>query len=100
MHNAGVVCLQQFTDILLVDLYDESAVTSPQPSGNDQAADEIVAERFRREFMEAQTKNARRAPPPAQKAKPGEEKPKGPKLGGSRSARAALRAMEEKGKKK
>ncbi|KAF1810776.1 hypothetical protein P152DRAFT_483503 [Eremomyces bilateralis CBS 781.70] len=84
-----------------LDLYDESAASSPREA-NDQAADDTIAEQFRRDFMEAQNKNMRRAapPPPSQKVKPGEERPKGPKLGGSRSARAALRALEEKGKKK
>lgn len=85
-----------------LEIYDEL-----EPSGDadgDQAADDIIAEQFRREFMDAITsRNIRRtvpAPPGAAKGVKGEDRPKGPKLGGSRSARAAMRALEEKAAKK
>ncbi|RHZ49902.1 telomere length and silencing 1 family protein [Aspergillus thermomutatus] len=63
---------------------------------DDQAADDRVAEQFRREFLDAiqsrrrvtRTKNTKTA------AKP--DVPRGPKLGGSRSARAAMRERQEK----
>ncbi|RHZ71171.1 hypothetical protein CDV55_108585 [Aspergillus turcosus] len=76
-----------------LDVYDE-----PEEEAllDDQAADDRVAEQFRREFLDAiqsrrrvtRTKNTKTA------AKP--EVPKGPKLGGSRSARAAMRERQEK----
>lgn len=95
--------------ILLVDVYDVPAQpeSSVEP-GADVAADERIAEEFRREFMDAMTarRNARRrapAPPPRPGAKQ-EEILRGPKLGGSRNARAAMRdillSQQEKNKKK
>ena len=57
-------------------------------------ADERVAEQFRREFLDAQQARRKRQPanPPAKgKDAAAEAKAKGPKLGGSRSARAAMR---------
>ncbi|KAF4216009.1 hypothetical protein CNMCM8980_005821 [Aspergillus fumigatiaffinis] len=76
-----------------LDVYDE-----PEEEAllDDQAADDRVAEQFRREFLDAiqsrrrvtRTKNTKTA------AKP--EVPRGPKLGGSRSARAAMRERQEK----
>ncbi|RAL05048.1 telomere length and silencing 1 family protein [Aspergillus ibericus CBS 121593] len=64
-----------------------------------QAADDRVAEQFRRDFLDAiqsrrrvaRTKNAKAAKADA---------PRGPKLGGSRSARAAMREMQEKSGRK
>lgn len=86
----GPLLICQFT---LVDVYDE-----PEEEAllDDQAADDRVAEQFRREFLDAiqsrrrvtRTKNTKTA------AKP--EVPRGPKLGGSRSARAAMRERQEK----
>ncbi|KAE8144313.1 hepatocellular carcinoma-associated antigen 59-domain-containing protein [Aspergillus avenaceus] len=63
--------------------------------GHDQAADDKVAEQFRRDFLDAiqsrrrvtRTKNAKVTKT---------EVPRGPKLGGSRSARAAMREMQDK----
>ena len=63
------------------------------------AADDRIAEQFRREFMEAvSSRQRRRAPPPVttRGGKKEDDRPKGPKLGGSRSARAAMREMQEK----
>ncbi|KAF7116083.1 hypothetical protein CNMCM5793_004004 [Aspergillus hiratsukae] len=76
-----------------LDVYDE-----PEEEAllDDQAADDRVAEQFRREFLDAiqsrrrvtRTKNTKAAVKP--------EVPRGPKLGGSRSARAAMREKQEK----
>lgn len=92
-----------------VDVYEvpvqPEASTAP---GNDEAADERIAEKFRREFMDAmaERRNQRRrapAPPPRPGAKQ-EEILRGPKLGGSRNARAAMRdillSQQEKNKKR
>ncbi|KAF2807754.1 uncharacterized protein BDZ99DRAFT_65281 [Mytilinidion resinicola] len=85
-----------------LDMYDEPEALGH--SEGDQAADDLLAERFRQEFIDAvESRNVRRtapAPPGAAKGTKGEERPKGPKLGGSRSARAAMRAIEEKAAKK
>ncbi|KAK8236817.1 hypothetical protein HDK77DRAFT_300049 [Phyllosticta capitalensis] len=87
---------------MLDNIYDRTELQAAE-TNDDQAADDRIVEQFRRDFMEAvQTRN-KRNPPPAPVGKGGkvEERPKGPKLGGSRSARAAMRAMEEaKAKKK
>jgi Hepatocellular carcinoma-associated antigen 59 len=86
-----------------LDIYDAPAPGTGEDggTGEDMAADDRLAEQFKQEFLDAQmARNARRtngAPP----AKAGEDRPKGPKLGGSRSARAAMhKAMEEAAKKK
>jgi hypothetical protein len=64
--------------------------------GEDVAADDRIAEEFRREFMEAMAQRNRRRIRP-QNAKPAvkkkEEILRGPKLGGSRNARAAMRDL-------
>ncbi|KAF4628013.1 hypothetical protein G7Y89_g10138 [Cudoniella acicularis] len=73
---------------------------------DDQAADDRIAEAFRKEFMDAvsarQRKKAGPALPPSRSAggKKEEEVLKGPKLGGSRSARAAMRETMLKSAKK
>lgn len=74
-----------------VDIYDE-----PEEEGlpDDQAADDRIAEKFRQDFMDAiqSRRRLRTTRPTAEKT----EAPKGPKLGGSRSARAAMREMQTK----
>lgn len=74
----------------------------PEPS-NDEDADQRVAEQFRREFMDAMSAKQRvkQVAAPATRGPGGrkEEEVKGPKLGGSRSARAAMREMQLKGAK-
>ncbi|KAL2358459.1 hypothetical protein BJ546DRAFT_959909 [Cryomyces antarcticus] len=86
-----------------LDIYDEpDQALNPN---EDQAADDRIAEQFRREFMDAiNSKHIRRTAPtmPGGPTKGGkvDDRPKGPKLGGSRSARAAMRALEEKAAKK
>ena len=87
--------------ILVVEIYDE-----PKDDGgdDDQAADDRLAEQFRREFVDAvQSRRQKNGPATAAKPVKGakvEDKPKGPKLGGSRSARAAMRELQEKAIKK
>ncbi|KAH6666589.1 hypothetical protein B0J14DRAFT_629722 [Halenospora varia] len=74
-------------------------------TGNDEAADDRIAEAFRREFMDAvgaRQQRKKQVGPPVTGGKKGEEELKGPKLGGSRSARAAMREVmlkEQAGKK-
>ncbi|KAF2835037.1 hypothetical protein M501DRAFT_1044660 [Patellaria atrata CBS 101060] len=85
-----------------LELYDDgSPVPDPDPAAvNNTDNDDRVAEQFRREFLDQlAAKNVRKQaplPPNVGKVAKGEERPKGPKLGGSRSARAAMRAAEEK----
>ncbi|KUI66158.1 hypothetical protein VM1G_01950 [Cytospora mali] len=92
-----------------LDVYDVPAQPEPSgPPGLDEAADERIAANFRREFMDAMSERRhQRRKAPAQPAKPGakqEEILKGPKLGGSRNARAAMRdillSQQEKGKQR
>lgn len=68
-------------------------------SAGEEGADEKVAEEFRREFMDAMMRRQQRRrpalnakPAPKGKAAP-EEVLKGPKLGGSRNQRAAMRNL-------
>lgn len=71
---------------------------APEP---EQPTDDVLAEQFQREFLESQ-ENMRIQKKPQEKAgaKGVEDRAKGPKLGGSRSARAQMREKEEKEKKK
>ncbi|KAL8782754.1 MAG: hypothetical protein Q9213_005132 [Squamulea squamosa] len=81
-----------------LEIYDEPEEELPQ---DDQAADDRIAEQFRREFMDAISSRRQKAAQTAKKG-PGakvDDKPKGPKLGGSRSARAAMREQQEKAEK-
>lgn len=76
-----------------MDVYDEAA--DDDAPLDDQAADDRIAEQFRRDFLDAiqsRRRVARNRNPKADK----DEAPKGPKLGGSRSARAAMREMQSK----
>ncbi|KAI4100279.1 MAG: hypothetical protein L6R37_005565 [Teloschistes peruensis] len=82
-----------------LEIYDEPDAEAPN---DDQAADERIAEQFRKDFMDAISSRRQKARQSANK-RPGQkvdEKPKGPKLGGSRSARAAMREQQEKAAKK
>lgn len=84
-----------------LDIYDEpetsgAAGTAGVAPGLDEAADERVADAFRREFLASlEEKNSRKSGAPAPPSL-------GPKLGGSRQQRAAhaMRALEEKAKGK
>jgi hypothetical protein len=71
-----------------VDYFDSSA---PPPSNPNN--EEALVEQFRQEFLESiQERQQRKPAPPVRGEK---EAPKGPKLGGSRSARAKMHAQEE-----
>ncbi|KAL5337864.1 hypothetical protein BJX70DRAFT_368303 [Aspergillus crustosus] len=82
----------------LVDVYD--GIEDEVFVADDQAADDRVAEQFRREFLDAIQSRRRVARTKVTKQPGKTEAPKGPKLGGSRSARAAMREMQEKGARK
>ena len=87
-----------------LDIYDEPGVGGKSGAAGDEekeAADDRIAEEFRRDFLDAISQRRKRSskPPAAGASRVGgkavEEKPRGPKLGGSRSARAAMREREE-----
>lgn len=85
--------------VMAVGVYDvqpEQRAPSLGVGDDEMAADDRIAEEFRREFMDAVSRGRRRKAAPAP-AKPGarkdEEVLKGPKLGGSRNARAAMRDL-------
>lgn len=64
--------------------------------GNDRDADARLAEDFKREFLaDAQDRNDRRRPTPIPSSAGLGEVQKGPKLGGSRSQRAAMQKAED-----
>lgn len=77
-----------------------SASRAGAADGGDGEADDELAEKFRREFMDAVAERGRKkvtqvpaAPARGPGGKKEEEVLKGPKLGGSRSARAAMRDL-------
>ncbi|OKO95869.1 hypothetical protein PENSUB_10890 [Penicillium subrubescens] len=77
-----------------LDVYDEP---EEEPHADDQAADDRIAEQFRRDFLDAiQSRRRTRTTKTDSKT----EAPKGPKLGGSRSARAAMRESQAQAGKK
>lgn len=87
-----------------MEIYDELEQELPN---DDQAADDRIAEQFRRDFMDAISSRRQRSSAAAKAAKAKasgqkvDDRPRGPKLGGSRSARAAMReAQAEKAAKK
>jgi hypothetical protein len=63
----------------------------------DQAADERIAEEFKREFLDAQYTRAVQQRAIRKKPEADNKVLKGPRLGGSRSARAAMHAALRKG---
>ncbi|KAJ0158211.1 hypothetical protein CTA2_12074 [Colletotrichum tanaceti] len=81
-----------------LDVYDVPKPQEPQNEGPGDA-DDRVAEEFRREFMDAMVQRRQRrkaahaAPARAGARKADEEVLKGPKLGGSRNSRAAMRNL-------
>ncbi|KAJ5653575.1 hypothetical protein N7490_000578 [Penicillium lividum] len=77
-----------------LEIYDEP---EEEGVGDDQDADDRIAEKFRLDFMDAI--QSRRRIRPTRTTTEKTEGPKGPKLGGSRSARAAMREMQSKGQK-
>ncbi|CCF37978.1 hypothetical protein CH063_01807 [Colletotrichum higginsianum] len=90
-----------------LDVYDVPKPQEPQNEGPGDA-DDRIAEEFRREFMDAmvqrqQRKKTAAAPARAGARKADEDVLKGPKLGGSRNSRAAMRDLllkKEKEKEK
>lgn len=81
-----------------VDYFDDEPPPAPKPGSGDANNDEALVEQFRQEFLESLESRQQRKP--AAPVRPGEkEAPKGPKLGGSRSARAAMREREEQAQK-
>ncbi|KAI1114336.1 hypothetical protein F5Y14DRAFT_414672 [Nemania sp. NC0429] len=94
-----------------LDVYETPAAPAGATTSNDDegAADDRIAEQFRREFLDAMAERHRRRRPAAPPSKPGAKKDedvlKGPKLGGSRNTRAAMRDLllkkekEKEGKK-
>lgn len=86
-----------------LDIYEEPKSQPPNMggttnAGEDEEADERMADEFRRNFIAAMEERSQRRPP---QLPPGgkNEAVKGPKLGGSRQQRAAMRALEEKAAK-
>lgn len=82
-----------------MEIYDEP---EPDTTNDDQAADDRIAEQFRRDFMDAISSRRQRSSQAAKAARAKakgtkvDDRPRGPKLGGSRSARAAMRELQEK----
>ncbi|KKK24425.1 hypothetical protein ARAM_001956 [Aspergillus rambellii] len=74
-----------------LDVYDEPE-EEEEEEVDDQAADDRVADQFRRDFLDAIQSRRRRARNKTTKPRKPEVR-RGPKLGGSRSARAAMREM-------
>jgi hypothetical protein len=89
-----------------LEIYDEPVEAPPGDTNNeDLDTDEKIAEQFRQDFMDAmesRQRNRTAGQPKMPIGKAGEVGQKGPKLGGSRSARAAMRerelAEQQKGK--
>ncbi|MCJ1262248.1 hypothetical protein MMC22_002118 [Lobaria immixta] len=86
-----------------LEIYDEP---EPDLATDDQAADDRIAEQFRRDFLDAISSRRQRSSAAARAAKKAkangtkvDDRPRGPKLGGSRSARAAMRELQEKARK-
>lgn len=84
----------------------EASASTSTATGHDTAADDALAEQFQREFLEAMQsrREIRNKPPPgpttgAPGAAKTSEIARGPKLGGSRSARAAMHAAEKEKEK-
>ena len=82
-----------------LEIYDEPDVEGPN---DDQAADDRIAEQFRREFLDAVSSRKQKVAQDKKpvRGQPVDDQPKGPKLGGSRSARAAMREKQEAAAKK
>ncbi|KAI1750981.1 P-loop containing nucleoside triphosphate hydrolase protein [Xylaria castorea] len=105
---------QLVEEILRENRLDVYETPTPPPGAStgsveEGAADDRIAEEFRREFLDAMAERQRRKKPVGPPSKPGakkeEEVLKGPKLGGSRNTRAAMRDLllkkekEKEGKK-
>ena len=88
-----------------LEIYDEPETAQHDNLNDGLDADEKIAEQFRQDFMDAmesRQRNRTAGQPKMPTGKLGDALQKGPKLGGSRSARAAMREKElaeQKGKK-
>lgn len=94
-HHARMNLFTDMALLLLVGVYDVPEVSAPSPAA-DGEADERLAEEFRRQFLDdvarRRQQQQQRKKKPTQAAKPGSEDVlRGPKLGGSRNQRAAVR---------
>jgi hypothetical protein len=85
-----------------MDVFAPTVQSSAGDTGTDADADERMLQDFQREYFDAQTmRQARKPPPVTGKDKEAESKVKGPRLGGSRSARAAMhKALQDEAAKK
>ena len=81
-----------------MEYFEEDQSQNPHSTG-DADNDDAMVEKFRQEFLESIESRQQRKPAPPPGAKGVKEPPKGPKLGGSRSARAAMRLQEEQAAK-
>ncbi|CUS07831.1 unnamed protein product [Tuber aestivum] len=88
-------------DKLVEEVLKESRLemyTDPDPTEDQResegAADDRIAEKFRREFLDALMTRRRRRGGDGKKKRDENKKPRGPKLGGSRQARAAMRESQ------
>ncbi|KAK6070014.1 hypothetical protein SCUP515_08692 [Seiridium cupressi] len=107
--NSDDIKLDQLVEEILrenrLDVYETPTPPAATTPGleDDGAADDRIAEEFRREFLEAMAERQQKKKQPAAGAKKDEEVLKGPKLGGSRNARAAMRDLmlkkEKEGKR-
>ena len=95
--------VEQFLHENKIDIYDtntpEQAIArTPTGEGaGDADADERFAEQFRQEFMDAMAERRNKTKPAAPAKGVIVPEPRGPKLGGSRSARAKMAQMQQQG---
>jgi len=80
--------------LLKVEMYTDPDPTEDQRE-SEGAADDRIAEKFRREFLDALMTRRRRRGGDGKKKRDENKKPRGPKLGGSRQARAAMRESQQ-----
>ncbi|KAK4093447.1 hypothetical protein Purlil1_2604 [Purpureocillium lilacinum] len=88
--------VEQFLHENRLDVYDVPTPAPPRPSapGDDTSADDRMAEQFRQQYLDemAQRRQRKRpAQPASRQQQPQGDVLKGPKLGGSRNQRAAVR---------
>ncbi|KAF2876602.1 hypothetical protein BDV95DRAFT_664731 [Massariosphaeria phaeospora] len=82
----------------IVDYFEDTAPAASL-APNEETTEEAMVEKFRQDFLESMESRQQRKPAPPLGAKGVKEQPKGPKLGGSRSIRAAMRQQEEQAAK-
>lgn len=83
---------------ILVEYFDEAPPNPPLASAGDN--DEAMVERFRLDYLESIESRQKRKSAKPSGSKGVKEPSRGPKLGGSRSARAAMRLQEKAASKK